>query len=90
MIRGWVYERWTEPFTQDHANSPVSDHFVTVDDLRVEEPVSGYNLSAEWQVDCIVDAAKRKGLARIHFIDIEYFSLLGGIFSSKRYIVYGE
>lgn len=89
-LRGLIYSEWTEPYTKDFRQTPVGSLRVTVKDTRIEEPVSGYNLSAEWQIDVIIDAAREQGMTNIHYIDIEYFSVLGGIYSNKTFIVYGD
>lgn len=57
--------------------------------LKIEEPISGYGLYAEFNSNAIGDIAKKHGLKKVYFADMEIFSILG-IFGYKKVYIYGE
>ncbi|MDM8523413.1 TRL domain-containing protein [Desulfococcaceae bacterium HSG8] len=88
-LSGIVYNHTTIPLTTDINNTPVIDTPAKGKVVQVKEPISGYGLYAEWDSNAIGDIARKHGLKRIYYADIETFSILG-IWTKKEVRIYGE
>jgi len=79
-----------EPYTTDLHNTKITDMkgFGTI--FHIQEPISGYNLYIEFNSNAIGDIAKKHGLTKVYFADIEIFEVLGGIWQHQRLHIYGE
>jgi len=79
-----------KPYTTDLHNTKITDMegFGTI--FHIQEPISGYNIYIEFNSNAIGDIAKKHGLTKVYFADIEIFEVLGGIWQHKRLHIYGE
>ena len=88
-LTGIVFKHIRVPLSGDLVNSPaIVDHTGGMI-VQVKEPVSGYGFYAEWNSNAIGDVAKRSGLEKVYFADMEIFSVLG-IWTYRKVHVYGE
>ena len=88
-LTGMVFTHIRVPLSEDLVNSPaIVDHTRGMI-VQVKEPVSGYGFYAEWNSNAIGDVAKRSGLKKVYFADMEIFSVLG-IWTYRKVYVYGE
>ena len=88
--QGLLYSRVTAPATRDFDRTPVGSKRLVIALHRVQEPVSGYGISAEWETDRVKMAAQRVGITNLYFADMQTFSILRGIYRKRTLIVYGE
>ncbi|MDY6790694.1 MAG: hypothetical protein SWH54_05430 [Thermodesulfobacteriota bacterium] len=89
ILRGRVFKHYRLPYTIDLHNTPVTDSQARGLIIHIEEPVSGYGLYTEFNSNAIGDIAKKHGLTKVYFADIEIFDVLG-IWYHERLHIYGE
>ena len=77
------------PYKTDLYNAPVTDIKARGIIIHIEEPVSGYGLYTEFNSIAIGDIAKKHGLSKVYFADIEFFNVLG-IWKYEKLHIYGE
>jgi hypothetical protein len=77
------------PLSVNVVESPVIEIHSEGKIVQIKEPVSGYGFYAEWNSNAIGDVAKRSGLKKVYFADMEIFSVLG-IWTYRKVHVYGE
>ncbi len=77
------------PYKTDLHNTPVTDSQSHGIIIHIEEPISGYGLYAEFNSNSIGDIAKKHGLTKVYFADIEIFNVLG-IWKHEKLHIYGE
>lgn len=87
---GRLYTNKVIPYSENFHESPKGAKVCYVEDFKVKEPVSGYNISAEWTTSAIIEKARSAGIEKIHYADLKIFSILMGIYSKKTLIVYGD
>jgi len=90
VTKGLLYTRVTEPATLDFHKTPVGSKRILVRSFRVQEPVTGYGVSAEWEAYPLKDAALHAGITNLYFADRQTLSILNGIYRSRTLIVYGD
>ena len=86
-LTGIVFKHIRVPLSEDLVNSPVIGEHAGGMIVQFYEPVSGF--SVEWNSNAIGDVAKRSGLKKVYFADMEIFSVLG-IWTYRKVHVYGE
>jgi hypothetical protein len=87
---GWLYTHITQPYEVNFAATPVAGKSCRLVTHRLREPVTRAGFSAEWSADELSRRAREAGIARVHYIDRETLSVLGGVYRRRAYIVYGE
>ena len=90
MLDGRLYTNKVIPYSEDFKETPIGSKVCYVDDFKVKEPVSGYNISAEWMTSSVIEQARQEGISKIYYADLRVFSILMGIYSKKTLIVYGD
>ena len=88
-LSGRLYYDVVEPLSVNFRAAPVGSKQCVLPLHRVKEPVSGYGISAEWDVDSIVTRARKAGISTIYYADIRTFSILSDLYSRKDIIIYG-
>jgi len=88
-LTGKVFTHIRVPYTTDLHNTPVTDIHSNGIIVRIEEPVSGYGLYTELNSNAMGDIAKKHGLSKIYFADLETFDILG-IWKHEKLHIYGE
>ncbi|MBA3052478.1 MAG: TRL domain-containing protein [Candidatus Omnitrophota bacterium] len=87
---GLLYKKVIEPHSTDFKKTPVGSKSAMLDRHMITRVGSGYNLSAEWDRDNINDVTRQTGIKKIYYTDIETTSVLLGLYSRKRIIIYGD
>ena len=89
-LDGRLYTNKVIPYSDDFNSTPVGTKVCYIDDFKVKEPITGYNVSAEWMRSNLLQEAQKAGLKKVYYADLKVFSILLGIYSKKTLIVYGE
>ena len=88
-LEGRVFKFVRVPLTMNLDNTPSTIFQANGKIIKVVEPFSGYNFYAEFNSNAIGDIAKKHGLKKVYFADLEIFSILG-IFKYEKVHIYGE
>jgi len=88
-LTGRVFTHIRVPYTRDLDNTPVTNIHANGLIIHIEEPVSGYGLYTEFNSNAIGDIAKKHGITKVYFADIEIFNILG-IWQHEKLHIYGE
>ena len=86
---GLLYTRVTEPATLNFDKTPVGSKRVLIQSYRLQEPVTGYGVSTEWEADPVKTAARQAGVTNLFFADMQTLSILG-VYRQRTLIVYGD
>jgi len=90
MLDGRLYTSKTIPYSDDFKETPLGSKVCYVEDFKVKEPVSGYNINAEWMTTSVIEQARKQGISKIYYADLKVFSILLGIYSKKTLVIYGD
>ena len=88
-LKGYVFKFVRVPLTINLDNTPVTIFQSNGKIIKIEEPFSSYGFYAEFNSNAIGDIAKKHGLNKVYFADLEIFSILG-IFKYNEVHIYGE
>lgn len=88
-ISGYIYEHYRKPFTTDLNSTAVAWKTGQGKVVEVQEPLSGYGVSAEFNSNAVGDIARENGISKVYWADMEYFNVLG-IWKEQRLFIYGE
>ena len=88
-ITGYIFENYHQPFTVNLDKTPVAWKAGSGKIVEVQEPFSGYGMSAEFSSNAVGDIARHYGIKRVFWADMEYFNVLG-IWKEQRLTIYGE
>ena len=86
---GDIFTHIRVPYTLDLNNTPVTNIRANGLIIHIEEPVTGYGFYTELNSNAIGDIAKKHGLTKVYFADLEIFDVLG-IWHHERLHIYGE
>lgn len=89
-VSGLVYKNVTVPLSTDMDRTPRSSRVCSVNTKLLQEPVTGFDISIEWDSRAIGDAARRCELETIYFADIHTISILGGLWKQQIVHVCGK
>ena len=89
-VPGRLFTNVTEPFSLDFNHTPLGTKTCVIKNYRLKEPVSRFNVSAEWSRGEIAAAARKAGIRRIYYMDVHTLSVLMGLYRRKELIVYGD
>ncbi len=89
MLTGIIYMDLKLPYTKDLKNTQSMVLHNKGKIIKIKEPFSGYGMYAEFNSNAIGDIAKKHGMKKVHYADMEYFSILG-IWREEVVHVYGE
>jgi len=87
---GMIYSDTTRPYSRVFRETPVGTKRCVLHDHQIKEPVTGFNISAEWTAERIKNEAEMAGIKDIYYIDQRTFSILLGIYKRKSLIIYGD
>lgn len=87
---GKLYTKTVRPYMTDFDHTPVGSRRCVLDEHRIREPFSGHGVSVEWSESVIRAATRECGITVLTHSDEEMFSVLFGIYSRRRLIVYGD
>ena len=88
-LKGYVFKFIRVPLTMNLDNTPSTIFKANGRIIKIEEPFSGQGFYAEFNSNAIGDIAKKHGMKKVYFADLEIFSILG-IFEYKEVHIYGE
>ncbi len=88
-LKGMVFTHIRVPYTLDLNNTPVTNIHADGIVFHVAEPVTGYNFYIELNSNALGDVAKKHGLSKVYFADLETFSILS-IWKHEKLHIYGE
>ncbi|MBW2606856.1 MAG: hypothetical protein JRD05_04385 [Deltaproteobacteria bacterium] len=88
-VTGRIFTHIRVPYTKNLNNTPVTNIHANGIVFHAAEPVSGYNFYIELDSNAIGDIAKKHGLKKFYFADLEIFSILG-IWKHEKLHIYGE
>ena len=89
ILRGKIFTHVRIPYTIDLHNTPVTDIPSDGKIIRIKEPVSGYGFYTELNSNAIGEIAKKHGISKVYFADLEIFSVLG-VWRHEKLHIYGE
>jgi len=89
-LDGRLYTNKVVPFSEDFNKTKVGSKKFIIDDFKVKEPVTGFNITVEWMTSNLKEKAAKAGIKTIHYADLRVFSTLLGLYSKKTLIVYGD
>ena len=87
---GRLYTNVILPYSTDFNNTTVGTKHCILKAHKIKEPVSGYGVTVEWSTSQIQSAARDAGITTISCIDEETFSILLGIYTQEKLIIYGD
>ena len=87
---GLIYTNTVVPFSKEFKATQVGTKRCVIINHQVKEPVTGYNLYAEWTTSYILDEARKAGIKDINYIDKKTLSILAGIYKRESLIIYGD
>lgn len=89
-IRGHIYQDITVPYAVDVDNTPLGDLQGQASAYRLQEPVSGFNFSVEWNSYGFGHAYGQGKLARAFIADLRIQSAFFGVWRRNTLIVNGQ
>jgi len=89
-VDGRLYTNKIVSYSEDFDRTPRGSKVCYIDDFKVKEPFSGYDVSAEWMTSSVYEQARNADIGEIYYADLKIFSVMFGIYSQKTLIIYGE
>ena len=83
---GFIYSNVTRPLTTDMHQTPVGRRVCQVNSKHLEEPLTGLDITVEWDSRSIADAARQAGFETV----LKQISFLGGLWKKQTVCVCGE
>ena len=90
LAPGQLYTHITLPHSRNFHDTPVGTKRITLDERSLREPLTGAGISVEWSEDLIRSEAKKAGITRIAYVERQILSVLFGIYTHQKWIVYGD
>lgn len=87
---GAIYSDTVVPHSKRHNQTPLGSKRCEINTHQVKEPVSGYNIYAEWTTSQILNEARRGGISEIYYMDKRTVSILLGIYKRESLIIHGD
>ena len=87
---GFIYSNVTVPVVTNMDKTPRGTKLAAISSKQIKEPYSGLGLSAEWNSRAIGDAARRAGLSKIYYADMQTISVFGGVWKKQKILVMGK
>ena len=87
---GFIYTNVTRPLTTDMNRTPVGRTVASVNSKLLQEPLTGFDLSVEWDSRALGDAARKAGFKTFYFADMQTISILGGLWEQQAVRLWGE
>jgi hypothetical protein len=87
---GLIYSDITAPYSTKFTETPAGTKRCVINSHQVKEPVTGYNIYAEWSWSHILSEARKAGITEIQYMDKRTLSILNGIYKRESLIVYGD
>jgi hypothetical protein len=88
--QGILYTRVVRPNSTDFRVTPAGSNTCRMNQYNLREPVTGADVSVEFTLRVVEQAAREAGITKLYYADIETFSILNGAYEKKTLIVYGD
>ena len=85
-----LYSNTISPFSEEFNRTPVGTKSCVINAYEVKDPITGYNLSAQWSTSKILEKAHQAGISEIYYIDKRTLSILNGLYRRETLIVHGD
>jgi hypothetical protein len=87
---GLIYTDTVVPFSKKFDETPIGTRRCVIDSHQIKEPISGYNIYAEWSFRYILNEAQKAGISDIYYMDKRTLSILFGIYKRESLLIYGD
>ncbi len=88
---GLLYTQTTAPYKMPYETvGRTAAKSCSVDITRIEEPVSGFGLNVMWTDRVVAEAMRKAGMAEVRYADVQTLSVVFGVYSRRRLVLYGE
>jgi hypothetical protein len=88
-LTGLAYTNIKVPFSEGLVKTPIVTIHAGGDTYEVREPFSGLGMYAKWNSNAIGDIAKRYGIKKVYYSDVEILNILR-IWKREKIHIYGE
>ncbi len=88
-LQGFLFTYTKTPYTIDLHNTPAIPQKGSGTVFQIKEPVSGYGIYTELNSNAIGEIAKKYGMKKVYYADLEILSVLG-IWKHDKIYIYGE
>jgi hypothetical protein len=89
-LTGCIYTNTVEPYTKIFNETQAGTKSCEINYYKIKEPVTGYNMYAEWTTSYILSEARKAGIKNIYYMDLKTLSILGDTFKRESLIIYGD
>jgi len=90
MERGILFSNTVKPYSEEFNATPVGSKRCVINSHEIEDPLTGYNISAVWTSNAIAAAARKAGIRQIYYVDKKTLSVLNGIYRRESLIIHGD
>ena len=87
---GLLYTDTVVPFSKKFDETPIGTKRCVIDSHQIKEPITRYNIYAEWSLSYILNEAKKAGISDIYYMDKRTLSILFGIYKRESLLIYGD
>jgi hypothetical protein len=87
---GLIYSDTVVPYSRRFDATPAGTKHCVINSHQVREPISGYNIYAEWSTGYILNEARKAGIKNIYYMDKRTLSFLIGIYKRESLLIYGD
>jgi len=88
-VSGYLYTNTRTPYSIDLDNTPVSSDSGKSSVLRIREPFTDLGVYTEINSNAIGDIARKNGMQKVYFADLETFSIFS-VWRNQTLVIYGE
>ncbi len=88
-LQGFFLTYTKIPYTIDLHNTPVGSKKGKGTVIQIKEPVSGYGIYTELNSNAIGDIAKKNGMKKVYYADLEILIVLR-VWKHNKINIYGE
>ena len=87
---GLIYSDTVVPYSKRFDDAPIGTKRCVIDSHQIKEPITRYNIYAEWSLSHILTEAKKAGISDIYYMDKRTLSILFGIYKHESLLIYGD
>ena len=87
---GLIYTDTVVPFSKKFDETPLGTKRCVIDSHQIKEPVTRYNIYAEWSLSHILTEAKKAGISDIYYMDKRTLSIFLGVYKRESLLIYGD
>jgi hypothetical protein len=87
---GLLYSDTVAPYSTKFHETPIGTRRCVIDSHQIKEPITRYNIYAEWSMSYILNEAQKAGINDIYYMDKRTLSILFGIYKRESLLIYGD